>query len=96
MLNIDQFLLRAVTINLLVISVSVANEIEFTASVDRALTSRSQPVYLTLSIISSESLSHMPSPDLDLSNFVVEGPSVGIRTEFVNGRVTHALSLIHI
>ena len=83
------------TINLLVISVSVANEIEFTASVDRALTSRSQPVYLTLSIISSESLSHMPSPDLDLSNFVVEGPSVGIRTEFVNGRVTHARELTY-
>ena len=72
-----------------------AAEVEFTASVDRTRTTRSRPVELTLSISSSRNLPQAPAPELKLDDFDVHGPSVGVRTEIVNGRVTHARQLTY-
>ena len=72
-----------------------AAEVEFTASVDRTRTTRSRPIELTLSISSSQNLPKVPTPQLKLDEFDVYGPSVGVRTEIVNGRVTHARELTY-
>ena len=70
-------------------------EVEFTASVDRVRTTRAQPLQLTLSIVSTENIAHMPAPDLNLDDFVVEGPSVSVRKEIFNSTVTHARQLTY-
>jgi hypothetical protein len=61
-------------------AVADALKIDFQAWVDRARTSQSQPLQLTLSIRSDESLSHVPAPELDLGNFDVQGPAVSTST----------------
>ncbi len=72
-----------------------AAEVEFTASVDRTRTTRSRPIELMLSISSSQNFPKVPTPHLKLDEFDVYGPSVGVRTEIVNGRVTHARELTY-
>ncbi len=72
-----------------------AAEVDFTASVDRTRTTRSRPVELTLSISSSQNFPQIPTPELKAEEFDVYGPSVGVRTEIVNGRVTHARELTY-
>lgn len=69
--------------------------VEFTASVDRTRTSLTQPIHLTLSISSSENLSHVPAPEISLGDFDVYGPQVGTRMEMVNGRTTFARELTY-
>jgi hypothetical protein len=72
-----------------------AAEVEFTASLDRTRTTRSRPIEMTLSISSSQNFPKVPTPQLKLDEFDVYGPSVGVRTEIVNGRVTHARELTY-
>lgn len=61
-----------------------AQEIEFDASVDRTRIGQSEPLQLTLRIVSDENLQHVPAPTLSLDGFHVEGPSVSSRIEMVN------------
>ena len=67
--------------------------IEFHASVDRVRASQSQPIQLTLTVVSSGRLDHVPSPTLDLTAFDAFGPSLSTRVELVNGRSTFAREL---
>ena len=53
-----------------------AAEIKFTASIDRERSGQAEPIRLTLAIVSDENVSHMPSPEIALKDFYVEGPSV--------------------
>ena len=89
------FRLISVATGVAVAASMAAAEVEFTASVDRTRTTRSRPVELTLSISSSRNLPQAPAPELKLDDFDVYGPSVGVRTEIVNGRVTHARQLTY-
>lgn len=61
-----------------------AQEVEFAASVDRTRIGLSEPLQLTLRIVSDENLQHVPAPTLALDAFHVEGPSVSSRIEMVN------------
>ena len=61
-----------------------AQEISFEASVDRTRLGQSEPLQLTLSIVSDESLSHVPAPTIVLGDFHVQGPAISTRIEMVN------------
>jgi hypothetical protein len=61
-----------------------AQEISFEASVDRTRLGQSEPLQLTLSIVSDESLSHVPAPTIVLGDFHVQGPAISTRMEMVN------------
>jgi len=63
---------------------AAAQEISFEASVDRTRLGQSEPLLLTLSIVSDESLSHVPSPNISLGDFHVQGPNISTRMEMVN------------
>ncbi|HJP30308.1 MAG TPA: BatD family protein [Candidatus Latescibacteria bacterium] len=68
---------------------------EFHAAVDRVRATQSEAIRLTLTLSSTGSLDHVPSPTLDLSNFDVFGPSVSTRIGLVNGRSSFARELIY-
>lgn len=68
---------------------------QFTASVDRARAAVAEPIRLTLTLASDQSLNHVPAPDIDLSSFDVFGPSVSTRVEMVNGRTSFARELTY-
>lgn len=74
----------AASVLLLLVVPLGAQEIEFTASVDRNRIGLSEPLQLTLRIVSDENLQHVPAPTLALNGFHVEGPSVSSRIEMVN------------
>jgi len=73
-----------------------AAEIEFTASIDRARSGQAEPIRLTLAIISDENVSHMPSPEIALKDFYVEGPSVSTRVEMVNFNTSFTRELVYV
>ena len=70
-------------------------ELEFTASVDRVRVGQADPVRLTLTIQSRENISHLPAPQISLSEFHVEGPTISTRVEMVNTETTFARDLIY-
>ncbi|MFH1571005.1 MAG: BatD family protein [Gemmatimonadota bacterium] len=72
-----------------------AQDIGFTATVDRTRAAMGQPIHLTLTISSSSNLSHLPAPEIALGDFDAYGPSVGTRMEIVNGRTTFARELTY-
>ncbi len=55
-------------------------DVDFEAWVDRTRIRQSEPLRLTLSIRSTERVQHMPAPQIDLSEFQVEGPSIRTST----------------
>ncbi len=57
-----------------------ALEVDFQAAVDRIRVGQSQPLVLTLTITTDESVQHMPAPEINLAEFVVEGPAVNQRS----------------
>ena len=69
--------------------------LQFNATVDRIKASQSEAIRLTLTVTSTESLNHVPSPKLDLTAFDVFGPSVSTRTEVINGGVSVARELVY-
>ena len=64
-------------------------EVGFEAAVDRIRVGNSQPVMLTLTITTDESVAHMPAPRIALDDFVVEGPVPSTRhsVSIVNSEV---------
>ncbi len=66
----------------------LAQEIHFEANLDRTLLGQSDPLRLTLSIVSDESLSHVPAPKISLVDFHVEGPAISTRMEMINFNTT--------
>ena len=94
----QQLMARLVLVAALVLSGIApvrAAEVQFTAAVDRTRASLSQPIRLTLSISSSDNLTHVPAPDIALGDFDAYGPQVGTRMEMVNGRTTFARELTY-
>ena len=69
--------------------------ISFDASVDQTRASTQQPIRLTLTITSDESLPHIPAPAVKLDAFDVRGPSIGTRMEFVNGATSFSRDLTY-
>ncbi|MGY8822331.1 MAG: BatD family protein [Candidatus Latescibacterota bacterium] len=67
-----------------VVAPVAAQEIRFEASVDRTRLGQSEPLQLTLRIVSDESLSHVPSPNISLGDFHVQGPAISTRMEMIN------------
>ena len=51
-------------------------EVDFQAAVNRIRVGASQPLVLTLTITTDEFVAHMPSPQIGLGDFQVEGPVV--------------------
>lgn len=72
-----------------------AAQIRFEAAVDRTRAGQADPILLTLSIISSDNLSQVPAPELDLSDYYVEGPAISTRVEMVNFRTTFTRELTY-
>jgi len=74
-----------------------ALEVDFQATVDRIRVGSSQPLILSLTITTDESVPHMPAPLLELDEFVVEGPAVSTNSSvtFANSEVreTHTRTL---
>ncbi len=66
------------------VELAAAQEIRFEASVDRTRLGQSEPLQLTLSIVSDASLSHVPAPQIALGDFHVQGPAISTRMEMIN------------
>ena len=77
------------------ISPVTALEIEFQASVDRTRSGESDPIRLTLTIRSDETLFHVPAPEISLKDFYVEGPSVSTPKEKINFQTTFTRELVY-
>ena len=73
----------------------LAEDVTFTASVDRVRTTKSQPIQLTLTIASAQNMAHVPAPDVELADFEVYGPAVSTQVEFVNGAANFTRSLTY-
>lgn len=80
---------------LLLLAAAPARALEFTASVDRTEATPADPIRLTLTLSAAGAMGHVPSPELDLTEFTVFGPSVGTRVEMINGRTTFARDLTY-
>lgn len=72
-----------------------ASELSFTASVDRTTTTQTQPVRLTLTLSSTETIRHLPEPRIDLRAFDYQGPSISTRMEMSNGNTNFARDLTY-
>ena len=84
-----------VALTLVALSGQVLGQSEFHAAVDRARASQSEAIRLTLTLTSTVSLNHVPSPNLDLSAFDVFGPTVSTVTNLINGRMSFARELVY-
>jgi hypothetical protein len=84
-----------VVATLVALSGPVWAQSEFHAAVDRARASQSEAIRLTLTLTSTGSLSHVPSPQLDLTEFDVFGPSISTVTNLINGRISFARELVY-
>ena len=69
--------------------------VEFTAQVDRNRAGQADPIRLVLSIAADENIPGIPSPELVLDDFHVEGPSLSTRVEMVNSRTTFKRELTY-
>ena len=63
-------------------------ELSFTAKVDRQRTTQGQPIQLTLTLSSTDNLTHVPEPNIDLRAFDYRGPSIGARVEMSTNATT--------
>ncbi len=72
-----------------------AAQVRFEANVNRTRAGQADPIQLILSIVSDDNLSQVPAPELDLSDFYVEGPSISTRVEMVNFRTTFTRELTY-
>ena len=72
-----------------------AAAVEFSAEVDRSRAGPADPIRLVLSITAEENISRMPTPELDLRDFHVEGPSLSTRVEMANFRTTFRRELTY-
>ena len=84
-----------VALTLVALSAEVAAQNEFHAAVDRVRAFQSEAIRLTLTLTSTVSLPHVPSPNLDLSDFDVFGPSVSTVTNLINGRISFERELVY-
>lgn len=84
-----------VALTLVALSGEVAAQNEFHAAVDRVRAFQSEAIRLTLTLTSTVSLPHVPSPNLDLSDFDVFGPSVSTVTNLINGRISFERELVY-
>ncbi|MBM3276714.1 MAG: protein BatD [Candidatus Handelsmanbacteria bacterium] len=83
----------ALWLGLLLAAAAQAAQIRFEANANRARVGQGEAILFTLSIISDENLAQVPAPELDLSEFYVEGPSISTRVEMVNFRTTFTREL---
>jgi len=70
-------------------------QIEFTASVDRTRSTRSQPIRLVLTITSSDNLTHVAAPQIRLDDFDAYGPTISSRMDVANGTTAFSRELAY-
>lgn len=77
------------------IALPALGEIQFTASVDRARSTRSQPIRLVLTIASSDNLSHVAAPQIRLDDFDAYGPTVNTPVAMANGTTGFSREVVY-
>ncbi len=85
----------ALFLSFVILTSAQGAELEFSASIDRARVGQADPIRLTLTIKSGESISHLPAPQIALAQFDVEGPSISTRVEMLNFETTFARDLVY-
>jgi len=79
----------------ILLAVPAVAEIQFTASVDRVRSTRSQPIRLVFTISSRDNLSHVAAPQVGLDDFDAYGPTIGTRVDGTDGAATFVRELTY-